>query len=478
MQVSDERQLDAFLDAVVPRPTLGLMYGRRRIGKSTALVERTYARNGFYFEATRVETSVQLDRLARALSEYLNLPGRLTFADWEEAIGALLKLGEDRPTPVILDEVGHVLEADPSFESVLAVAFGPGARRGKRSQARLVLCGSAIAMMRALTAGEAPLRGRASMELIVRADDYRAAARRLPETCDLATTTRVFAVIGGVVGYATDMVGFDLPTSAPDFGRWVTDRVLAQGATLHSEATTLLAEDPTFAGRGSLLYNSILGAIANGAITAGAIARILNKTVANIAPGLNRLVDAGFVVRHEDPIRRQRPAYALVDPFLQFHYAVLEPHGALLRDRDPHDSWDTRLERIFNAQVRGPVFEEQARTWVRRFADSATLGVRDHVGPSSVTVEGTPLQVDVVVAAAGDEPSQRAVAAIGEAKSGEALTTAHLHRLERVRTALGDRATSSKLLLFGPSIDGPLRRAARRRTDVELIDLERLYGGS
>lgn len=478
MQAIDERQLDAFLDAAVDRPTLGLMYGRRRIGKSTALVERTDLRGGFYFEATRVETSVQLDRLARTLSDHLNLPGRLSFADWEEAVGTLLTLGEDRSVPVVLDELGHILEADSSFESVLASALGPGARRSKRSQVRLLLCGSAISLMRALTAGEAPLRGRASMELIVHADDYRVAAQRLPATCDLTTATRVFAVIGGVVGYATDMVGFDLPTSARDFDRWVTDRVLAQGATLRSEATTLLAEDPTFAGRGSLLYNSILGAIANGAITAGAIAKILKKTVASISPALNRLVDAGFVVRLQDPLRRQRPAYALVDPFLQFHFAVLEPHGALLRDRDPRDSWNARLREIFNSQVRGPVFEEQARTWVRRFADSSTLDVRDHVGPSSANVDGVLRQVDVVVAAPGEEPSTRAIAAIGEAKSGEVLTTAHLQRLERIRAALGERAKNSKLLLFGPSVDGPLRAASEHRADVELIDLERLYFGS
>jgi len=82
------------------------------------------------------------------------------------------------------------------------------------------------------------------------------------------------------------------------------------------------------------------------------------------------------------------------------------------------------------------------------------------------------------VAATGEEPSERTITAIGEAKSGEALTTAHLHRLERIRTALGERAASSKLLLFGPSIDSPLRRSVNRRADVELIDLERLYGGS
>jgi AAA+ ATPase superfamily predicted ATPase len=478
MRTVDEEQLDRFLDSTIARPTLGMMYGRRRIGKSTALVERTQARGGFYFEATRVETSVQLDRLARALSEHLNLPGRLTFSDWEEAVGALLRLGENRVTPVILDEVGHILEADQSFDSVLAAAFGPGARRSQHSQIRLVLCGSAIAMMRALTDGGAPLRGRSGMELVVQPDDFRVAGLRLPTTCDLATASRVFAVIGGVVGYATEMVGFDLPESAADFTRWIVDRVLEQRATLHREATTLLAEDPTFSGRGSLLYNSILGAIANGAVSAGAIANTVGKKVSNIAPALNRLVDAGFVMRLEDPIRSQRPMYALADSFLQFHYAVLEPHGALLRDRDPHESWSSRLQAVFDSQVRGPVFEEQARTWVRRFADHKTLAVRDHIGPSGVSLDGKVHQLDVVVAADSSEPSERQVEAIGEAKSGEVLTLSHLHRLERLRAALGPRAAHSKLLLFGTSADANLRSESSGRADIELIDFDRLYTGS
>ena len=100
MQANDLRQLTAFFDSPIGRPTLGLLYGRRRLGKSTALVEQVRTRHGFYFEATRVETSVQLQRLARDLSAHLTLPGRLHFADWEEAIAALLALGNDGVVPI------------------------------------------------------------------------------------------------------------------------------------------------------------------------------------------------------------------------------------------------------------------------------------------------------------------------------------------------------------------------------------------
>ncbi len=465
-----------FIETGVDRPLLGILYGRRRIGKSTLLVEQVRSRGGFYFEATRTETPIQLDRLGGALGEHLGV-GRIALADWEEAVRSLLLLPAGRPTPVVLDEFGHVIEADRSAESVLASAFGPGARTGTQGRVRLILCGSAIAMMRALTAGEAPLRGRAGMELVMQPDDFRTAATRLPRPADLRCAIRVFATIGGVVGYATDMVNHDLPEGLDDFERWVVERILSSGATLHREAATLLAEDPTVAGPGSLLHHSVLAAIANGSVTAGSIASRVGKKVSNIAPVLRRLIDAGFVVRHVDPLREQRPLYALTDPFLQFHYAVLEPNGALLRDRDPADTWRTRLARIFDSQVRGPVFEEQARTWVRRFAGASTVPPDVLVGPSHVTVDGVRRQLDVVVTGPGEIAVERNVVAIGEAKSGEELGVAHLRRLEISRAALGQRALDAKLMLFGVSISDELDASARRRNDVELIDLDRLYGG-
>ncbi|HEX9765489.1 MAG TPA: hypothetical protein VGA36_01910 [Nitriliruptorales bacterium] len=471
----DHQVLAGFLDSEAQRPLLGLLYGRRRIGKSTLLVEHTDQREGFYFEATRVQTPAQLDRLGAALGQHLGV-GRIALDTWEEAIAQLLALGEAGPIPVVIDEFGHILEADRSVDSVLASAFGPGARRQGGSRARMVLCGSAIAVMRALTAGEAPLRGRAGMELVMQPDDFRTAAGRL-DCHDLVLATRVYAVIGGVVGYATDMTNFDLPASTGDFDRWVAERVLSPASPLHDEATTLLAEDPTLAGPSNLLHHSILGAIANGSVTAGHIANRIGRQVSNLAPALNRLVDAGFVVRHADPLRQQRPLYALSDPYLQFHYAILERHRTALRARDQRQVWRDQLVVTYDSQVRGPVFEEQARTWVRRFADPATVGgPPDEVGPSAVSVGGSEHELDVVVAASGPVPSQREVLAMGEAKAGQTVTCDHLRRLEQARTALGPRAATAKLLLFGTSFADDLRHLGR--ADIELIDLDRLYAGT
>ena len=162
----DRDAVTAFLESTVDRPTFGIVYGRRRIGKSTMLVDTADRRNGFYFEAIRVETPAQLERLGAALGAFLGV-GRLAIANWEEAFALLLGLGERGPLPVILDEFGYIVEADPSVASVLAAALGPGGRRGQQSQARLIVCGSAITIMRALTEGQSALRGRASLELVM-----------------------------------------------------------------------------------------------------------------------------------------------------------------------------------------------------------------------------------------------------------------------------------------------------------------------
>ncbi len=66
---------------------------------------------------------------------------------------------------------------------------------------------------------------------------------------------------------------------------------------------------------------------------------------------------------------------------------------------------------------------------------------------------------------------------VAEVKGGNAARTADdLGRLERARTILG--VERAKLLLIAVAgFDRSLRALARRRGDVELVDVERLYEG-
>lgn len=105
-------------------------------------------------------------------------------------------------------------------------------------------------------------------------------------------------------------------------------------------------------------------------------------------------------------------------------------------------------------------------------------GFRDHVGQSFVSIDGVDHELDVLIAGPGDAPSDREIVALGEATSGEELTTRHLVALERARTALGANASHAKLLLFGERVHERLVQLAAERGDVEIVDLDRLYTGT
>jgi uncharacterized protein len=123
------------------------------------------------------------------------------------------------------------------------------------------------------------------------------------------------------------------------------------------------------------------------------------------------------------------------------------------------------------------VFEAQARTWARRFAAASTIDPASRIGPSSITIDGVDHELDLVAADDGPTPAKRIVTAIGEAKAGETLGIGHLDRLERARTAMGQRAVHATLFLFGTQVDRALAAASSKRSDVEIVDLDRLYHG-
>jgi hypothetical protein len=459
--------------------TLAVVWGRRRIGKSFLVSSLAQQLGGFYFEAARGSAAESLRELGEALAGYQRAAAPYAFTGWDDAIAALMRLGADTAVPVVLDEFPYLLEAAPGLDSLIQRAYAPRGALRTGTRTRLVLCGSAMAVMAQLLSGTAALRGRAGLDLQMAAFDFRE-ARVLHGVDDLGLAVALFAVIGGVAAYARDMVDDDLPSSSRDFGRWVRRRVLSRGAPLFNEVTLLLSEDASTAKARKLnLYHAALAGIASGHHAHSKLTSYVKVSGPSLAPILDGLVAAGFVERLVDPLRENRPAYHPADSLIRFHYAIIRRHHARLaaHGADTAALW-RELTPTFRSAVLGPAFEAMARYWCAHFAAPATLGgPAVHVGPGSVDLAGVWHQLDVVVTGPGDTPGERPVLALGEAKTGEPISPAHLEHLERARAALGRRAQSARLLLFGSRFTRDITQRTADRTDVGLVDLDRLYGG-
>lgn len=469
-------ELVRFASGAATGPRLGVIYGRRRQGKSFLLRAVAEATGGLYHQALEEDRPSALASLAICLARDSKSSAAPTLRGWDEAFRALVGQAGARRL-VVLDEFPFLALSAPELPSVIQRAFDE-ARSAPERSFRLLLCGSAISVMSTMLTGAKPLRGRASLQQVALPFDFREAAR-FWKLQDPGTAFLVHSVLGGTPGYR-DLLEHGAPTRPAQLADWLGDGVLNPSHALFTEADYLLTEDPAITDRA--LYQSVVSLITQGVNTQRELGGRLGKSDQAMQHPLLVLERAGFIRREPDVLLSKRPLLRIADTMLRFHHAVLRPELARFEARQTRDAWKAAAKR-FEAQVLGPHFEQLARDWTARFASPETLGgVAHQVGFTAVNDPQAKrrFEVDVAVVGASSGPKPTLLA-IGEAKGGAGERGLDdLGRLESLRSLLGARAVtrSTRLLLFSRGgFSSELVQQAKRRDDVELVDLDRLYGG-
>jgi AAA+ ATPase superfamily predicted ATPase len=456
--------------------TLGVVSGRRRQGKTFLLEALCEAAGGLYIAAEQASEAESLRSFAAAVGAFVESPLPVAFTDWRQAIDALLAVGIDREVPVVIDEFPYLVKASPQLPSILQAALAPRRTEFTASRTRLLLCGSAMSFMGSLLSGNAPLRGRAGIELVVPTLDFRLAAD-FWGIDDPLLAFKVNAVVGGTPAYRRQFTADDAPSSIEDFDPWMLRHPLNPASPLFREARYLLSEEPDIRDPG--LYHSVLAAVTAGNATTGGIAGFVGRKASDIAHPLHVLEDAGLLRKEIDAFRKNRTVYRVNEPLIAFHQAVLRPSWTDWElGRHPERLWD-RAQSRFNSQVLGPRFEQICREWAHQYAEEATFGgFADRVASGTVNdpANRTTHEVDLAVFTTRDDGGETLLA-IGEAKLSETMGKAHLERLEHIRELLSSRFDTSrtKLALFSGSGFSDSLTSLTQREDMVLIGLHDLY---
>jgi uncharacterized protein len=450
-----------FVTSEDARVRFGVVYGRRRQGKSWLLERIADRAHGRYWEAPEGTVRQQLDAFAGSFRTWTKLPAVPRFETWSDALEAVW---HSKPPVLVLDEFQHLVASSPELPSVLQ------ARVSRRGGPRLIVCGSALGPMRQLLGSDAPLRGRASLELVVKPFDYRTTARYW-HVKDRERAVQLHSLVGGTPAYL-DFAGGRAPTDGSPFDDWVCDVLLNPAGALFREGR-LLTDEPTLQDRG--LYHGVLSAVAGGRTRRGQIAAALGRPENTLAHPLNALVELALLERIDDPLHARRSIFRLAEPLLRTYETLIAPNEGAIERRGARRIWNT-LRATVSAQIYGPHFESLAREWVATHASEHTLGgLPNAIGPSVVADAAAKKELEIdVVACSGDR-----VLALGEAKwSTHPLGIGVLDHLIRKKALLGSRAAEAKLLLFCSGGFGRDLVARGRQGHVELVDLDRLYGGN
>lgn len=475
---SEWRELTEFTTSDQAGATLGLVYGRRRQGKTLLLQLLTLGTGGFMFPATQQGEAQNLADLGAAYAEYRGLRQPVHFRDFREALTELLRLGEEQPTAVVIDEFPYLVSATPALPSYLQQELSPLGHARQHTRTRMIVCGSALTTMSGLLGGGAPLRGRARLELIVRPFNYRASAEFWGVEHNPELAFRLHALVGGTPAYK-DMCAGNGPASLAQLGGWVARRLLNPASAMFREGGLLLREEPSIADPTS--YAAVLAAISGGARRRSEIAAALGRPSGALAHLLTGLEDIGMIDHLGDALRGKRTVFQIAEPVVRLYQLLIARHEPELVAGRAAQLW-ARSAQTIAEKIYGPHFEDLARAWCLQHAAEETLGGT----PVSVLPTELPCrehhsghQIDLVVA---KDAAPGHISAIGEAKATRTpVGVSELQRLEHLRGLLPAARVGQlpKLLLFSlTGFTAGLAAEAAVRGDLELVDADRLYHGS
>lgn len=384
--------------------SLGVVWGRRRVGKTELLRYFASGRGGVFHISARRPIADELRALSAEAAGVLDLPFRdlsaRPFADWTDVFETLAAAAAAEPLLVVLDEFPELVEVAPELPSILRSVWD---RVRSRTRLRLLLCGSAVRTMEAMQEQREPLYGRIDLALLIHPFRPHEAALMLPALSP-SERARVWGIVGGVPQYLAWW----------DQGRSFEENLAAlagvPGGRLLAEGDLIMAVE----GGSTDLAGQILYAIGAGRTKFSEIKDAVRTDPTRTLERLRslRLIDRILPVTEDERSTRRR-LYRIADNFLAFWLGVLARHRGQI---------DLGLGRTILPVISrelddyyGPRWEEAFRLHLRRLADEGRLG-EDIVaiGPFWATANGGADQNEIdAVALAGRD---RAAVLVGEAK--------------------------------------------------------------
>ncbi|MGW4641078.1 ATP-binding protein [Sphaerisporangium sp. NPDC004334] len=475
--------LSEFLLHPDPHLRLGVLSGRRRVGKSYLLRALADSADGLYVSAVTEEGPVAARRrFAADIARYAGVGSDLFRDDvgWEPLLDSAISLTRQRRGAsglLIIDELPYWMRHSPELPGLLQLLYDRSQTGHGHDGGRVILCGSAMSVMTTLLSGTKALRGRAAVDMRLHPFDLVTTARHWGID-DPGTALRLHATLGGSPGYRA-LTSSLPPQSVQEFDRWVSATILNPGQALYSrsEAEYLLREDPQFTG--SALHYAIINAVATGATSPAKIGGLLERDRTSLSRPLEMLRSSGYLEYSTDPLWERRPLITIADPIIRFHNLITVPRRDLIETGDSLRAW-RESQPTFVSRILGPHFEECSREWLRR-ADPSLRGGTSVVASTVVNDQGGRAKHEIDVISVKRSSGRATVGLIGEAKATLVRRgPADLERLDRMKEILGGQGhdvTGTRLAIFSmEGFQADLVSTARRRGDVLLVGLPTLFG--
>jgi AAA+ ATPase superfamily predicted ATPase len=354
MFLGREKELES-LETVYKKEGFGMtvIYGRRRVGKSTLIREFVKEKRVIFYTATKVGPDRNLALFTKEVLEVLDPAISVaSFPTFESILDLITDRihDDDSKTVLVIDELPYWAEKDEALLSVLQKYIDT---RWLHKNLMLILCGSVLSFMEKKVLSEkSPVFGRRDSQIKLEAFNYREAALFVPGY-SFENKAICYGVTGGVAKYL----------SLFDAGKSLDDNIIrlffSTDGYLYDETKNLLTQEFSDV----TLVNNVIEQVASGENTLSNIASKVHESEASVVYSLEKLIDVGLVEKRKcitEEKNKKKTHYVLKDHMFAFWYKFIPKAVSVIEMGQGR----TYYEKVVKPQLHsymGSIFEDMCR---------------------------------------------------------------------------------------------------------------------
>ena len=317
--------------------SLIVLYGRRRIGKTSLIKEFGKDKNMIYFLATEESDLQNRNTFKNVITNSFNncLKNDILLDNWDMLFKTIVDEKSDLKKVIVLDEFQYLGKVNPSFPSIFQRIWDEIL---KDKNIMVILCGSLINMMESQTLNyTSPLYGRRTGQIKLKQIPFENYNDFFENKMSEKELIEKYAITGGIPKYIESF-----KESSNIFDE-IKRNILNKQSYLYEEPNFLLQNEVSEVGS----YFSIIKSIAAGNRKLSSISSSLAVNSTSLSKYLQTLINLDILER-EVPItetnleKSKKGQYKIKDNFISFWFQFIYPNIAFLE----MDNIDVVLNKI------------------------------------------------------------------------------------------------------------------------------------